>query len=200
MPRPNDAARRAVVRVGKGRGFAIKIRNQQFVLTAAHCLPRLPNVLEGPFGERTYKNLLGRLSGKPTVWAECLFVDLIGDVAVLGSPDNQRLINEAAAFDALMQCTNSLRLADAPQTTPARVLSLDGQWCLCRAEHFGGPLWLSGVVEGIRGGMSGSPIIDQKGAAIGIVCASGGAPGELHTEGGPNARLTHHLPCWLALK
>ena len=36
------------------------------------------------------------------------------------------------------------------------------------------------------------------GTAIGVVCVSGGKYGEVHTEGGPNARLAYHLPRWLA--
>jgi hypothetical protein len=35
--------------------------------------------------------LLGPLKGKRTVWATCLFVDQIADIAVLGQPDNQAL-------------------------------------------------------------------------------------------------------------
>jgi len=38
--------------------------------------------------DRTYKRLLGTLDAKElTVWAECLFVDPIADLAVLGVPD-----------------------------------------------------------------------------------------------------------------
>lgn len=32
----------AVIRVGDGRGFMVERQRQRFVLTAAHCLPRLP--------------------------------------------------------------------------------------------------------------------------------------------------------------
>jgi hypothetical protein len=60
-----DAKKRAVIRVGEGRGFVVKSRDrnapERLVITAAHCLPGLPNVLEGPYGDRTYKSLLGRL-------------------------------------------------------------------------------------------------------------------------------------------
>jgi len=61
----------------------------------------------------TYKALLGPLGAKPVVWAACLFVDPIADIAVLGQPDNQVLIDEAAAFDALMDSTGRLAIADA---------------------------------------------------------------------------------------
>ena len=55
------------------------------------------------------------------------------------------------------------------------------------------------AMDGIRGGMSGSPIMSDEGAAIGIVAASGGVAGssEPHTEGTPNPRLIIDLPGWL---
>jgi hypothetical protein len=46
-----------------------------------------------------------------------------------------------------------------------------------------------------KGGMSGSPIITQDGAAIGVVSmSSGGSDLDKHTEGGPNPHLAYHLP------
>jgi hypothetical protein len=36
--------------------------------------------------------MLGPLDGEPSIWAECLFVDVIADLAVLGPPDKQELI------------------------------------------------------------------------------------------------------------
>ena len=53
----------------------------------------------------------------------------------------------------------------------------------------------SGLARYINGGMSGSPIITQDGAAIGVVSMSGGgADHNRHTEGGPNPHLAYHLP------
>jgi hypothetical protein len=52
------------------------------------------------------------------------------------------------------------------------------------------------AAENIIGGMSGSPIVDDDGAAVGVLCtSSGGQKGS--TEGGPNPRLTHNLPGWV---
>jgi hypothetical protein len=80
---------RAVIRVGDGRGFVVGTDRERFVITAAHCLPRLPPSLSFSFiEERTYAKLLGPIGRKRTpVWAECCFVDPIADLAVLWSPD-----------------------------------------------------------------------------------------------------------------
>jgi hypothetical protein len=58
----------------------------------------------------------------------------------------------------------------------------------------GGPLWITDAAAGIKGGMSGSPIITEDGA-IGVVSISGGgADYDRYTEGGPNPHLAYHLP------
>jgi hypothetical protein len=93
----------AVVRVSNGgRGFVVETsgrfgRRNRYVITAAHCLPRVPprHGLSHT-EERTYKKLLAPLGKKPSVWCECLFLDPIADIAVLGGPDNQELSEQAA--------------------------------------------------------------------------------------------------------
>jgi hypothetical protein len=36
-----------------------------------------------------------------TVWAQCVFVDPVADIAVLSEPDGQELFNEHEAYEAL---------------------------------------------------------------------------------------------------
>ena len=87
------ALTRAVVRVGDGRGFVSECLNwhgrpERIVITAAHCLPKLPPChLTSLYNDRTYK-LLGPLGGDLTAWAYCLFADPTVDIAVLGFPDD----------------------------------------------------------------------------------------------------------------
>lgn len=196
-------ATRAVLTVGQGRalgrGFVVECEHHghpmRIVITAAHCLPRFPTSPSGldEWGW-TYKALLGPLGKKPTVWAACSFVDIVGDIAVLCQPDNQELSEQADAYDALVDAMTPLPIADAPEDGPAWLLSLDGKWNRCRVRHGNGPLWITDAAAGIKGGMSGSPIITEDGA-IGVVSISGGgADYDRHTEGGPNPHLAYHLP------
>jgi hypothetical protein len=204
----NDAvqvaeAQRAVLRVGDGRGFVVERRNHlgwndRIIITAAHVIANatLGNGTEGLpschparyLDEETYPHLLGPLGGDCTVWAACLFVDPIADIAVLGQPDDQELSDEAEAYDALVDSMHPLVVADAPvQGTkiidsgredrfeaptpgkgPARVLSLNSCWLAGEVTRFGsGMMFEPG--DAFAGGMSGSPIIDAQGRAIGVV-------------------------------
>jgi hypothetical protein len=89
-------AKSAIITVGAGRGFVMQGKLNRFVITAAHCLPFFPPCCSFSFTEeRTYENLLGHIGVEPSVWAECLFVDPIADIAVLGSPDTQVLGKQA---------------------------------------------------------------------------------------------------------
>jgi hypothetical protein len=191
-------AQRAVLRVGGGRGFVVERRRhtgsgvERIVITAAHCLRELPP--PGFADEYLYRGLLGPLRGKRTVWAECLFVDPVADIAVLGSPDNQMLSNQAAAYDRLIDGMEALQVTEAPAQgerllmsgdakirvpTPgsggAYVLSLGGrvlEGIVSRSAR-----WLSfRSVDPIKAGMSGSPILSPTGEAIGLISTSDMGP------------------------
>jgi hypothetical protein len=136
------------------------------------------------------------------VWAECVFVDPIADIAVLGSVDNQVLTDEALAYDELVDQIEPGPIGDVPEQADARLLSLDGEWIRCQVWRLPiGPFWIRNAEAPIRGGMSGSPIFRNDGSVIGVVCVSGGCGNlEEHREGGPNPRLAAHLPGWLVPK
>jgi len=203
MAVPDDEKKRAVVKVGDGRGFGARGKNggAPLIITAAHCLPFFPPCASFSFlEERTYQSLLGLLGSEPDVWAECRFADPIADIAVLGPPDSQSLPAESDRYDALVEKIPALTVSEAPMGGVAWILSLDGRWLRCKFERYtpSGGLWIS-EAENIEGGMSGSPVIGDDGFAIGVVC-SGGREGWIHdgacTEGGPDPVLTLNLPGW----
>jgi hypothetical protein len=195
-----------VVKVGEGRGFIVEAQQTRLVITAAHCLPHFPPPAACVGSdERTYGNFLGPLDGEPLGWCELIFADPVADIAILGAPDSQALYDKYDAYIALFEDRPAFPVADPlSELTNAWLLSLDAEWQACKVRHVGDdyplasatPLWIEEAKGGIRGGMSGSPIV-AGGAAIGMVCVSGGKPEAVHTEGGPNPRLTHTLPGWL---
>jgi len=201
VPFDESEAKRAVVKVGEGRGFVVESARSRLVITAAHCLPRLPVPHPHANEERTYWRLLGPLGREPVVTSECCFVDPVSDLAVLGPPNNQSLSSEADAYDQLVESSAALPIASVPAEFKVQftgwLLSLPGAWCACIVSHYGGGLWITDASEGIIGGMSGSPILNGDGAAIGVMSCTSGTDGEVHVEGGPNPRLLFHLPIWL---
>ena len=116
---------RSILRVGGGRGFVIENNGRRFVITAAHCLTApvsvrrdmaskgatLPPAHGASYSEeRIYPRLLGPLGKKPRVSAECLFVDPVADLAVLGPVDGQELYDEALAYEKLVGALDPLPL------------------------------------------------------------------------------------------
>jgi hypothetical protein len=180
----------SVVRVGGGRGFVVQDQERfrsRLIITAAHCLPFFPPPHAAAYlEERTFQDLLGPIDEETSIWAECLFVDPIADIAVLGGPDSCTLPDQFEGYEDLFESLSPIQIADAPEECSAWLLSLDKRWCPCNVTHYGGRLWLSQADDGIRGGMSGSPVMLTDGSAIGII----------GTAGGPTSRLTHDLPGW----
>jgi hypothetical protein len=190
-----DSLMDKVIRVGDGRGFVVEGRDRSLVITASHCLPHLPpRHPAAHMHERMHRNLLGRLGSELTVWTEVLFVDPVADIAVLGEPDGQELYDECEAYFQLLP-NEPLHMTNAPETSRAWLLSLEGEWFGCEVWHHPeGPFWIRNAAQPIVGGMSGSPILNDDGAAIGVACTGEGG------EGGPNPCLAAHLPGWLAGK
>lgn len=175
-----DEAKSAVILVGEGRGFVVEgTRTRQqvtltrgLVITAAHCLPWCPPLI-GPVAdwrERTYDNVLGPMNGEMTISAECLFIDPIGDLAVLGAAETLG-DDEAAqeAYDILTE-QDAIPLTVAQQQEEGRVwlLSLNGDWFSATLTD-DRAMRIKDAAEGIEPGMSGSPIIDDAGRAIGVL-------------------------------
>lgn len=199
-PRSSDQWTHGVVRVTtEGRGFVMdtgELRAGRVVITAAHCLPHIPMEFPIEDEERTYSNLLGSLGDDPTVWAQCLFVDPVADLAVLGSPDDQVLSSQSTEFYSWVEGLVPFRLgAIRDNRDTCWLLSLDGTWCQGSVRAMGhgyAPLWISGVEAGILGGMSGGPIVIADGSAIGVVTLAFGSSDFMMDARCP--RLTHDLP------
>src|ERR1700730_11017654 len=85
--------------------------------------------------ERTYGALLAILDREPAICAECLFADPIADIAVVGSPDNQELGDEADAYEALVESVTPIAIAEAPEKGRAWLLSLEQKWFQCTVEY-----------------------------------------------------------------
>lgn len=191
-----------VVKVGEGRGFIIKNYNDHgprptslprkygwcrflennLIVTAAHCLPKLPPAHAASFTEERTYPLLGTLDGSiKDVFGECLFVDPIADIAVLGEPSKQEPFYRAEDYQELIADRPTLPFAKA-RSGRGWVLSLEGHWVRTKLDVCGGSLSIGPT----KSGMSGSPILNDAGRAVGVVVVSGQQP-----------LLSRALPGWL---
>jgi hypothetical protein len=181
-----EEAKLGIVRVGAGRGFVIERRGRRLVITAAHCLPELPPAMSfSLLEERTYAKLLGDINAPPTIAAECLFVDPVADIAVLGEPDDQALPQASEAYGILTDACPTLPISDRIHDS-ALLLYLDGLWRPCTLRAFRNAFRVD-ATPSIQGGMSGSPILNTDGEAVGVVV----------TNEGPHPKLVDCLPAWL---
>src|SRR6185437_11616738 len=162
-----------------------------------HRQPLLAAAPGAHLAQRTFEALLGPLGGACDVWAECVYADPVADLAVLAAPDAQHFASEARNYARLVGQRTPLRVAALPlarkgKTEAAewqgagRLFSLEGQWFECRLRATPRALWIGDKAQAFAGGMSGSPIADADGAALGVLCTTGANP-----------ILVQHLPRWL---
>jgi hypothetical protein len=202
-----------VVKVGGGRGFVIEHRitvqsrkrsnsvKSRLVVTAAHCLPHLPPAFADPHPkERIYEALLSSLDGtKSKVWSTCLFADPVADIAVLGCPDEQTHHEEADAYHGLTDDVPTLAIAKA-RSGRGWLLALDGvRWIPTTIRVVSDLYGTSLSIDPPEAGMSGSPILNDAGRAVGIVAVGPKTvtrSGErlINEEAGPQPILMRDLP------
>jgi hypothetical protein len=202
-----EVAKRAVVRVGDGRGFVVSAGEYvRYVITAAHCLPKHPKPhLANDANELTYA-IIGPVGRKkPTIWAGLCADNLVDDVAVFSEPDGQMLCDECESYEKFT-AGSALVIGMPPVAvepynwrtttgTAAWVLSLDRKWQPCLVQSNGRFLCIKDVK--IEGGMSGSPIIDANGSAIGLISMGDGGDDYGNSV---NPSLMDCLPPWLLRK
>jgi hypothetical protein len=214
LPNPD-----CVVKVGDGRGFIIVYRakvppivpplkpihgrrplrfiEQRLVVTAAHCLALSIPCHAAAYSEERMCTRLGTLDGgKKDVWAECLFVDPIADIAVLGQPDEQGFSDQADAYTELTENASFTRIGIA-RSGRGWILSLAGQWVRTTLKVNQGIGCVGLSIGPTDAGMSGSPILNDSGRAIGVVVIGAETYGQQRDLSGPHPILVRNLPGWL---
>jgi hypothetical protein len=178
---------KSVVRVGRGgRGFVVRtIRDEKLIITVARCVPRLAMTISHSF-DYTYPRCVGAIDKRDRpVTVQCLFIDPVADLAVLGPPDDDR------PYNAFVETRPGLPVGCVDMRRPecdAWMLSLTGEWFSCHVVALPRALMIVSAAERTEDGMSGSPIVDDNGRAIGAVSS---------TTGASQAQLASHLPGWL---
>ena len=142
--------------------------------------------------ERTFPKLIGPLGRKRgRLPCECMFVDPIADVAVLGAPE----VGEAQwdAYYELIEASGALQLEvlNDDAETDVWIPALTEDWVSCLARLYPRALVLKNLPSrSIAPGMSGSPIVTAAGAAVGVISISSGGPTYA-------VSLQQSLPAWM---
>ena len=147
---------------------------------------RVPPLRMSGTEEAIFENWVGPLDGERSIWVECSFADPIADVALLREPDHQLIAEQCLQFRKFASKIEPLQFGlDKPSSV--WVLELSGEWREASGISVdGNSIW--GDPRGdftFEGGMSGSPILDGAGKAVGFVSTDGSCP-----------RLPHTLPRW----
>jgi hypothetical protein len=216
-----------VVQVDDGRGFISATKHARYVVTAAHCVGKLPDPQPARYSsEITYQDFIGPLGEPRHVWAECVFMDPIADIAVFGSPYNPALWEEAQAYEALTEQATPFRIGklrfsrQRPRFREVE-MTVDGERRSFQWRRLRGPseaasdarmLSLDGTWFSCRLKSPGRSLWIEKAAQpiVGgmsgspIILPDGGAVGMVcvSAEGeiypaGPNPMLAASLPAWL---
>jgi S1-C subfamily serine protease len=159
-----------------------------YLVTAAHCVPWDGNgrmALGDPciVSVRTKSNAQFRVAV-----AAC---DPVTDIAVLGAMDDQRCPSEAEAFESWRETVTPIAISTmipgVDESCQVHVLTHSGEWLIASVTQYGDPaglpngsIWIKPEAE-IKGGTSGSPVVNDHGELVGIVSQShmsGGSPVE----------------------
>lgn len=174
----NDVAE-ATVQLPKLGGLGVLVPGN-LILTAAHCISweSSGGMMLGDFYIEDVECREHRVKVRP------LAVEPVSDIAVLGGLDNQEFNQEATAFDAFCENTKPISICtEVPLDVEFRVyfLTHEGLWIGAEARrwHDDSPcLWFDvDAGKAIRGGTSGSAIVNEQGKLVGIVSNAVGAGG-----------------------
>ena len=206
-PFPTDG----VIRVGGGRGFVVCGKDERrYIITAAHCIPEehypFPH-LSNSSNELAVRDIVGDLGCEEcSIRGELCVLNLTDDLAVLAEPDSQNMPEEHDRYETFTTAKSTVQIGPPPlfvppyewldvPGAPAWVLSLDLSWQPCTVHTNG--RWLTLYGAKIEGGMSGSPILNAKGEAIGLISTSSEPPNDVGFGSNVPPSLMDCLPPWL---
>ena len=174
-------AERATVELPIKRGRGVLIPGG-LILTAAHCVEWNTS---GSMANGTDCFEQVRTADGRKLLCQVVAVEPVNDIAVLGSPDNQRIPDEAESFEQFTSDTDPVPLCaggPVPFGPPMSVLvfSLDRKWVRAKMRIFREDQSRAGATAeaGIHSGASGGPVITRNGSLVGVISTAGGVVSE----------------------
>lgn len=184
----------ATITIPQKGGQGILVKNQM-ILTAAHCVDYSLSggMVLGDYYIEEIKTQSGNLKVTP------LCIEPLSDIAVLGALDNQEFFSEVEQFDEFCRNTQPIRICRTKLEVAKKykifIFSHEKKWITGYAQLVAPESYTFMIEpdEQIKGGTSGSAIVNEKGEIVGIVsnCSESDEP----VGGAPRPHLT--LPVWI---
>ena len=193
---PSSRIENATVTLLKKGGQGILVKNQM-ILTAAHCVDYslTGGMVLGDYYIEEIKTHSGNLKVAPCC------IEPISDIAVLCELDNQVFFSEFEQFDEFVKNTKPVRICrnklDAYKKFKIFIYSHEKKWITGYAQvvRSDSHMLIIESEEPIKGGTSGSAIVNEQGEIVGIVSNSSE---EDSIGSAPRPHLT--LPIWICRK
>jgi hypothetical protein len=177
-----DKVKRAIVRVGNGRGFMVG----GGIVTTTNWLanppkfrfPRFSTNDEALHAAPDESKILAALGNPLTISAYCVFADPVSHVAILSNNSEDYRGLDDWKYRLEIHAPLRPHIAGAGRIQDVWFLSLDEKWVKCQVRVSYDNLTFVGPNPNVFGGepeidgrLSGSPIIDEEGRAIGMILA-----------------------------
>jgi hypothetical protein len=169
-PKAFKKIEKATVKLTKKGGQGILVNNH-YILTAAHCIDYTLNgaMAMGEYFLEELKTHAGIITSAP------VFVDPCSDIALLSEPDGQELITQWEQYDEFCMNTSPIKISKMKLEVGKKynifIFCHEKRWITGSAQIFNPHSHFINVKanEQIKGGTSGSAIVDEMGEIIGVV-------------------------------
>jgi len=186
-----------LLRKGRRRGQGVLV-NGNLIVTAAHCVTFS---IKGGMALRDYYIEEIKTKDGAVLKVRPIAIEPLSDIAVLGGLDDQEFPEEVVAFEDFCEHTKGVPLFKGTwmfeESFKVYVYTHEGNWLEGKATNWGArdesSFWLE-TDEPIKGGTSGSPIINEEGELVGVVC---NAPENVSPSHGSAPRPHLTLPTWI---
>jgi hypothetical protein len=185
-----ERVEKATVKIPETHGRGVLVAGG-YVLTAAHCVQWNPMMIEQDHILQTV------VSGRRKVRLGLAAAEPVADIAALSIADNQTFHRDHDQFERICASIKPVPLArDHEETFRAHVWTHERRWVYATASIVGPHESALSIMfhEPIKGGTSGSPIVNDAGKLVAVVSNSSEGTA---TPWGCQPRPQANLPVWL---